>query len=366
MLIVGAGHSGTLAAIAAAEAGAAEVLVADLDPKRLRAVAALGIGAVRTVAADATDALAFAAAVGEPAQLCVSCVDRPGAEPGCILATAPGGHVLFFSMATDFAHAALGAEGVGSAATLELGNGLYPGHAELALDLLRRYPALWGMLTPYESDRALSGPDRGNDVSQDAEPDTGELALAAGRALRAAGWRAVTAESCTGGGVASALTDVPGSSEWFERGYVTYSNEAKMEDLGVEPAVLRTHGAVSVAVAEQMVAGALRASGADVAVAITGIAGPDGGTLEKPIGLVYLAVGRRGGSVRVQARAVRGRSRGGAERRGIAAALRLLAQAPPQRVRFSGRVGADIQPAPAAPIWDNCPHTNRGPCKHGR
>ncbi len=148
VLIVGAGASGSLAAIAAAEAGAAEVLVADINPERLGLLGALGLKALRTVAADATDAVAFAAAVGEPAPLCVCCVDRPGAEPACILATRPDGHVLFFSMATDFARAALSAEGMGSGVTLEIGNGLYPGHAELVLDMLRRHPAVWGMLAP--------------------------------------------------------------------------------------------------------------------------------------------------------------------------------------------------------------------------
>jgi len=107
-----------------------------------------------------------------------------------------------------------------------------------------------------------------------------------------------------------------------------------MQDLGVEPAVLKAHGAVSIAVAEQMVAGALQASGADVAVAITGIAGPDGGTLEKPVGLVYLAVGRRGGSVRVQRELFAG-DRAAVRHAAVAAALRLLAEAPPRR-EFSG------------------------------
>ncbi len=153
-------------------------------------------------------------------------------------------------------------------------------------------------------------------MTDSTESDTEGLAAAAGRALLAAGLRAVTAESCTGGGVASALTDVPGSSQWFERGYVTYSNEAKMQDLGVERTSLETHGAVSAAVAEQMALGALRASGADVAVGITGVAGPDGGTLEKPVGLVYLALGRRGRSRARRAGAVSGGPRGGAQRRG--------------------------------------------------
>jgi nicotinamide-nucleotide amidase len=152
------------------------------------------------------------------------------------------------------------------------------------------------------------------------------LAEQAGAALLAAGLRAVTAESCTGGGIAAALTDVPGSSQWFERGYVTYSNPAKIEDLGVAREALERHGAVSAAVAEQMARGALDASGADVAVAVTGIAGPDGGTLEKPVGLVYLAVGRRGAPVRVLRELFAG-DRAQVRRASVAAGLRLLAQA---------------------------------------
>lgn len=121
------------------------------------------------------------------------------------------------------------------------------------------------------------------------------LAEQAGRALLAARLRVSTAESCTGGGVASALTDVPGASNWFERGYVTYSNEAKVQDLGVDAQLLAAHGAVSAVVVEQMAAGALNASGADLALAVSGVAGPDGGTRDKPVGLVYFAVLRRGG-----------------------------------------------------------------------
>lgn len=146
VLIVGAGNSGTLAAIAAAEAGAGSVLVADINAERLRAIADLGLRTVHPVRADATDAVAFAARVGEPVELCVSCVDIPGVEPACILATRSDGHIVFFSMATNFSRAALSAEGVGSGATLEIGNGLYPGHAELVLDLLRRHLALWDTL----------------------------------------------------------------------------------------------------------------------------------------------------------------------------------------------------------------------------
>ncbi len=151
VLIVGAGNSGSLAAVAAAEAGAAEVLVADISAERLRALAGLGLPAIRPLQADATDAVGFAALVGEPAQLTVSCVDLPGVESACILATRPDGHILFFSMATEFTRAALGAEGVGSAATLEIGNGFLPGHADLVVDMLRRHPPLWGMLVPGPS-----------------------------------------------------------------------------------------------------------------------------------------------------------------------------------------------------------------------
>jgi PncC family amidohydrolase len=169
-------------------------------------------------------------------------------------------------------------------------------------------------------------------MTDSTESDTEGLAAAAGRALLAAGLRAVTAESCTGGGVASALTDVPGSSQWFERGYVTYSNEAKMQDLGVERTSLETHGAVSAAVAEQMALGALRASGADLAVGITGVAGPDGGTLEKPVGLVYLALGRRGQAPRVVRELFPG-DRAAVRSAAVAAALRLLTEAA-QREEF--------------------------------
>ena len=156
--------------------------------------------------------------------------------------------------------------------------------------------------------------------------DTTTLAVRAGQALLSAGLKVVTAESCTGGGLAAALTDVSGSSQWFERGYVTYSNAAKLQDLGVEPATLERLGAVSAAIVEQMAAGALRASGADVAVAVSGIAGPDGGTADKPVGLVFLAVARRGGAVHVLREQFPG-DRAAVRRAAVAAALRLIAQA---------------------------------------
>ncbi len=102
-------------------------------------------------------------------------------------------------------------------------------------------------------------------------------------------WKLATAESCTGGWIAKVCTDIAGSSAWFERGFVTYSNEAKMEMLGVNAAVLGSNGAVSRLVAEQMAIGAVRHSRAQVSLAVTGVAGPDGGSAEKPVGTVWFA-----------------------------------------------------------------------------
>ena len=116
------------------------------------------------------------------------------------------------------------------------------------------------------------------------------LAERAGGLLLARRRRVATAESCTGGWVAKCLTDIAGSSQWFERGYVTYSNAAKEQQIGVSAEALMTFGAVSSPVAQQMALGAVRSSGADLAVAITGIAGPDGGSAEKPVGLVWFAL----------------------------------------------------------------------------
>ena len=110
---------------------------------------------------------------------------------------------------------------------------------------------------------------------------------------RKAGRRLATAESCTGGMVAARLTDIAGSSDVVERGFVTYSNEAKQEDLGVPANVLAAHGAVSEAVARAMAEGALVHSHADIAISVTGIAGPSGGSAEKPVGLVHLAAARK-------------------------------------------------------------------------
>lgn len=112
------------------------------------------------------------------------------------------------------------------------------------------------------------------------------LAADVGALLLANGQRLATAESCTGGWVAQCLTAISGSSDWFERGFVTYSNEAKQEMLGVTRETLDRHGAVSVATAQAMAAGALQRSRADWAVAITGVAGPGGGSPDKPVGMV--------------------------------------------------------------------------------
>lgn len=115
-------------------------------------------------------------------------------------------------------------------------------------------------------------------------------------ALRKAGLRLVTAESCTGGLMAAACTCVAGSSEWFERGFVTYSNEAKTESLDVPAALIATHGAVSEPVARAMAEGALAHSRADLAVAVTGVAGPGGATPGKPVGTVCFGWARRDGA----------------------------------------------------------------------
>jgi nicotinamide-nucleotide amidase len=115
------------------------------------------------------------------------------------------------------------------------------------------------------------------------------LAERLGAALRAQHLTLATAESCTAGGIGFAVTLVPGSSGWYDRGFITYSNEAKQQMLGVSPAYLRDFGAVSEPVARAMALGALSQSAAQVALAVTGIAGPDGGSPEKPVGMVCFA-----------------------------------------------------------------------------
>ena len=136
------------------------------------------------------------------------------------------------------------------------------------------------------------------------DPDQSALVLALADALRQRGWRLATAESCTGGLIAAACTSVAGSSDWFERGVVSYSNAAKRELLGVSAALIEQHGAVSEAVAKAMAIGALECSQAQRAVAVTGIAGPGGATPGKPVGTVWLAVAGRenpADDIRVQA-----------------------------------------------------------------
>src|SRR5205807_403857 len=126
-----------------------------------------------------------------------------------------------------------------------------------------------------------------------SDPELYVLAERVGEKLKAAGRRLVTAESCTAGWVAKALTDVPGSSQWFECGYVTYSDAAKARDLGVAPRTLQSLGAVSEQTVREMAEGALRVSGVDLALAVSGIAGPDGGTPDKPVGTVWFCAAVR-------------------------------------------------------------------------
>jgi nicotinamide-nucleotide amidase len=133
----------------------------------------------------------------------------------------------------------------------------------------------------------------GDTVYGEGEADLSEIV---GRALRAAGWRVATAESCTGGALAAALTRVPGASDYVDRGVVTYSNAAKCDLLGVPEALIAAHGAVSDPVARAMAEGLLARSSARVTVAVTGIAGPTGGTPDKPVGLVHMAVADASGS----------------------------------------------------------------------
>ncbi|KAA8996185.1 nicotinamide-nucleotide amidase [Affinibrenneria salicis] len=122
------------------------------------------------------------------------------------------------------------------------------------------------------------------------ESDITQLSAVVGEKLRARGAWVTCAESCTGGWVAKALTDIAGSSAWFDRGFVTYSNRAKHDLIGVREETLSRHGAVSEPVVTEMASGALRAARADFAVAISGIAGPDGGTAEKPVGTVWFGL----------------------------------------------------------------------------
>ena len=129
-----------------------------------------------------------------------------------------------------------------------------------------------------------------------------ELAAQVGIALRTRSRTLAIAESCTGGWIAKIMTDVPGSSGWFDRGFVTYSNAAKTDLLGVREATITQHGAVSAEVVAEMAAGALERSPADLVIAVSGIAGPEGGTPDKPVGTVYLTWALRGGPVQTEIR----------------------------------------------------------------
>lgn len=147
------------------------------------------------------------------------------------------------------------------------------------------------------------------------------LAGRVGAVLARSGLVLATAESCTGGWVAECVTDIAGSSGWFDRGFVTYSNAAKCELLGVEPAVIEAHGAVSEETVKAMAAGALGRSRAQVAVAVSGIAGPAGGTPEKPVGTVWFAWQRLGGECRTRLERFEG-DRRSVRRRAVTVALR--------------------------------------------
>ena len=144
------------------------------------------------------------------------------------------------------------------------------------------------------------------------------------RSFRARGLKIATAESCTGGLVAAALTDIAGSSDVVDRGFVTYSNAAKEAMLGVPASTLKRYGAVSEQTAAAMAAGALKNSAADVAVAITGIAGPGGGTKQKPVGLVHFAAARRDGRRLARSRRYGEIGRRHVRERSVAEALALL------------------------------------------
>lgn len=175
-----------------------------------------------------------------------------------------------------------------------------------------------------------------------SDSELSRLAEQAGHGLLAAGWRIVTAESCTAGWLAKVFTDPAGSSQWLECGYVTYSNVAKIRDLGVPARTLAEHGAVSEATVRAMAEGALRRSGADVAVAVSGIAGPDGGTADKPVGTVWFAVALAVAAPRRGVSAERCHFEGGRDsvrRQAVAHALRLVQRSLPGEPSRAGSPG---------------------------
>lgn len=156
-----------------------------------------------------------------------------------------------------------------------------------------------------------------------------EIALQAMRVLdlcRARRLTLATAESCTGGLVAGALTDIAGSSDVVDRGFVTYSNAAKMEMLGVSRATLDAHGAVSEETAREMVEGLLRVAHTSLGVSITGIAGPGGGSASKPVGLVHFAAGTAGGRIITRREVFAGQDRAGVRRLSVLTALAMLTE----------------------------------------
>jgi len=146
-------------------------------------------------------------------------------------------------------------------------------------------------------------------------------------AMRARSWRLATAESCTGGLIAALFTEIAGVSDVFERGFITYSNAAKVGVLNVDLETLIRHGAVSAEVAREMAAGARRASAADIAIAVTGVAGPGGGSAEKPVGLVYIGLAAPGTPPEARAFRFGDIGRSTVRRRTVAEALAMLDKA---------------------------------------
>jgi nicotinamide-nucleotide amidase len=152
------------------------------------------------------------------------------------------------------------------------------------------------------------------------------LAQSVLEACRARGWHVATAESCTGGLVAAALTAIAGASDVVERGFVAYSNEAKSELLGVPPATIAAYGSISAETAAAMARGAIGRAAVDLAVSVTGIAGPGGGSATKPVGLVFLGLARRDGQSRTERHVFPG-DRAAVRNAALLRALRLIAEA---------------------------------------
>lgn len=152
-----------------------------------------------------------------------------------------------------------------------------------------------------------------------------QLSARLGERLVQRGATLTTAESCTGGWIAKVLTDIPGSSAWFERGFVTYSNAAKSDMIGVQPATLDTWGAVSEQVVREMAIGALQAAGADYAVSVSGIAGPDGGSTAKPVGTVWFGFASQSGSTQARVQQFTG-DRESVRRQSVVYALETVGQ----------------------------------------